>query len=409
MQPETQEPYSIFSGVASGVMTLDQACELADQRAAAGAFELRVVAAEVQHAMEDGGPDPLQAWQLARILAAAARGAHRAASADRKRDSGHVLMTADLHLISKATALLTEAGNIRVFTIAGEAAQEALSLAAELELPDAQGVILQRRGMMIITCYARGPGDLHALAFQDWVADGFSANPDPDLELAVADIEEGPYRRQGLRWLEPLEALALAESDLRAAFPLVADRRRGPVLKALSDALAWREMLGGLPAGTELIEICQMALDALAPEQRALRLAVEATLARAREQAADGNRPGDGTGAPAGAPATDADALAGRLNPTGRLLPSSHWRLGMRPPWLQPHSGRGTRPGRCGCWPCNGSCRPVGQRTAADKTLRQDTRASGADERAGAAVADARLTAGFHVRIGRDPGFGGSW
>src|ERR1022692_2612173 len=130
-------------------------------------------------------------------------------------------------------------------------------------------------------------------------------------DLATADIKEGPYRRQGLRWPEPLEALALAESDLRAALPLVADRRRGPVLKALSDALAWREMLGGLPAGTELIEICQMALDALAPEQQALRLVVEATLARASEQAA--NRPADGTGARTGAPATEVDTLAGRL------------------------------------------------------------------------------------------------
>jgi hypothetical protein len=70
-------------------------------------------------------------------------------------------------------------------------------------------------------------------------------------------------------------------------------------------------MLGGLPAGTELIEICQMALDALAPEQQALRLVVEATLARASEQAA--NRPADGTGARTGAPATEVDTLAGRL------------------------------------------------------------------------------------------------
>ena len=87
--------------------------------------------------------------------------------------------------------------------------------------------------MMILACYGRGPADLHAQAFQDWIAAGFDANPDPELTLAVADFEDGPRRKQGLRWPKPLEALALAESDLRSALPLVAERRRGPVLKAL--------------------------------------------------------------------------------------------------------------------------------------------------------------------------------
>jgi hypothetical protein len=171
-----------------------------------------------------------------------------------------------------------------VFTVATEAAQEALDLATELEFPEERGAILQRRGMMILACYGRGPADLHALAFQDWIAAGFDANPDPELTLAVADFEDGPRRRQGLRWPKPLEALALAESDLRAALPLVAERRRGPVLKALSDVLNWRELLGGPPAGAELVETCRMALDALdalAPEQQPLRLAVQETLARA--------------------------------------------------------------------------------------------------------------------------------
>jgi CHAT domain-containing protein len=312
-RPGHEELYAVIHDVATGVITLDQACELADERAGAGAFELQVLADAAQEAVEHVGPDSLWAWQLGRVVAAAARGVRRAAAADRKRDSGFVLMIADFHLISEATALLSEVGDIRVFTTATEAAQEALVLAAELELSEEQGAILQRRAMMIITCYARGPGDQHAQAFQDWVAAGFNANPDPDLKLAVADIEEGPYRRQGLRWPESLEALATAESDLRAALLLVADRRRGPVLKALSDVLAWREMLGGPPAGTELIEVCQQALDALAPEQRLLRLAVSATLARAQRRATAGNELAVADEAHTGIRATDVEALAARL------------------------------------------------------------------------------------------------
>lgn len=309
MRPEHQELHSIIHDVATGVITLDQACELADERAGTGAFELQVLADAAHEAVEHVGSDSLRAWQLGRVVAAAARGA----ATNGKRDSGFVLMIADFHLISEATALLSEAGDIRVFTTATEAAQEALALAAELELPEEQGAILQRRAMMIITCYARGPGGQHARAFQDWVVAGFNANPDPDLKLAVADIEEGPYRKQGLRWPESLEALATAESDLRTALLLVAYRRRGPVLKALSDVLAWREMLGGPPAGTELIEVCQQALDALAPEQRLLRLAVAATMAKAQEQATTANEPALADEADTGMRAKDLEALAARL------------------------------------------------------------------------------------------------
>jgi hypothetical protein len=304
-----RELSSILGDVGAGVLTLDQACEIAGERAAAGAFELVMLAGEAQDAVERGPTDPLRAWRLGRIVAAAARGAHRVAAGDQEQGSGIVLATADFHLISEATALLSKAGDIRVFTVATEAAQEALDLATELEFPEERGAILQRRGMMLLACYGRGPADLHAQAFQDWIAAGFDANPDLELTLAVADFEDGPRRRQGLRWPKPLEALALAESDLRAALPLVAARRRGPVLKALSDVLNWRELLGGPPAGAELVETCRMALDALdalAPEQQPLRLVVQETLARALGQAAASDTS-------AVTRATETEALAARL------------------------------------------------------------------------------------------------
>ena len=102
-----RELSSILGDVAAGVMTLDQACEIAGERAAAGAFELVMLAGEAQDAVERGPTDPLRAWRLGRIVAAAARGAHRVAAGDQKRGSGIVLATADFHLISEATALLS--------------------------------------------------------------------------------------------------------------------------------------------------------------------------------------------------------------------------------------------------------------------------------------------------------------
>jgi len=113
-----QELSSILGDVAAGVMTLDQACDIAGERAAAGAFKLVMLAGEAQDAVERGPTDRLRAWRLGRIVAAAVRGAHRVAAGDQERCSGIVLVTADAHLISEATALLSKAGDIRVFIIA---------------------------------------------------------------------------------------------------------------------------------------------------------------------------------------------------------------------------------------------------------------------------------------------------
>lgn len=325
MRRKAGELISIVRDVVNGVITLDQACALAGQHAAAGAFRLQELAGAAQRAVEQVETDALQAWQVGRIVAAAARSAHGAANGHRARVSGHVLLMADFHLISEATALLDEAGDVRVFVIAAEAAQEALDLAADLELPEERGAILQRRAMMILACCGRGSGDAHAQVFQDWVAAGFNVNPDPGLRLAVADSGEGPHRRQGLRWPEPLDALAQAESDLRAALRLVVERRRGPVLKTLSDVLIWRELLGGPPPGPELIEICRRALDALAPEQQLLRLAVQRNLARAMERQAAGDDGADAAATLAVTYAADAEALAVRVE--------SDWNTVAEQPW----------------------------------------------------------------------------
>src|SRR5207253_2078661 len=83
MLSERQELYSIIADVATGVITLDQACELADERAGAGTFELQALADAAHEAVEHVGTNPLQAWQLGRVVAAAARGARRAAGTDR--------------------------------------------------------------------------------------------------------------------------------------------------------------------------------------------------------------------------------------------------------------------------------------------------------------------------------------
>jgi hypothetical protein len=132
---------------------------------------------------------------------------------------------------------------------------------------------------MILDCYARGGAGDHAAEFEQWVAAAGSAD-DPELALAASDMLHGPSAVP--RWPKPLDALADAESDLRDALPLVPQSRRGAVLKALGEALAWRELLGGPAARAELVGVCEAALAALAPDDAQRRLGVTETLAWAR-------------------------------------------------------------------------------------------------------------------------------
>ncbi|MGI5183254.1 CHAT domain-containing protein [Dactylosporangium sp. CA-152071] len=273
---------AIVAAVASGEVPLDEACDIARQRGEAGAYSIELLSSEADAAFQLVGADPVAAWRLGRVAAAAVRGAHRSGVADR-RESGFVLLQADANLIVEAHALLQRGGDIRLYAAAGDAAREALDLADELGLPQARGVVLQRRGALVLDCYGRGPDGLHAQAFQDWVAGAYTADPDPGLKLAVAEtLGPGPERQPPpLRWPDPVEALTAAADDLRAALLLVTPQRRGPVLKALGEALDWRERLGGPAAGPEVADVCRRALAALPADDVPLRLAVAATLTRA--------------------------------------------------------------------------------------------------------------------------------
>lgn len=112
-----QELSSILGDVAAGVMTLDQACDIAGERAAAGAFKLVMLAGEAQDAVERGPTGRLRAWRLGHCRG---RSPRRPPGGCRRPRPVHgiVLATADAHLISEATALLSKAGAIRVFIIA---------------------------------------------------------------------------------------------------------------------------------------------------------------------------------------------------------------------------------------------------------------------------------------------------
>ncbi len=316
----TDELLSVFHAVLRGTLPLNHACDRARDLGAAGTFSPSVLATASDAAFERVTVNPVEAWQLGRIVQAAARGAWRSVSpvstpidpADRRM--AVALVAADTGLIAEAHAQLLQAGDIRLFTAAREAADEGLAIARMLGMPKTEGTILQRRGSMILDCYTTGRSvtNYHG-QWTRWESRALDSG-DPDLMRAVSIPVEGSQGSAApLRWPEPLDGLALAEEDLRAAVPLVEDARRGAVLKALAQTLEWRGLLGGPNAGREeLVEIGEAALAALDEGDVEARLFITRLLERSRDRdAQESGRPTPAN--PAAAAGSDAAALAERV------------------------------------------------------------------------------------------------
>lgn len=301
---ETAPLMELFHAVDEGTLPLDHACQRAAKLGAGHAITPVAIEAISEAAFQHIPVSWRQAWSLSRIVYAAADASWPSQNETRHPGEavGEALITAAADLVSAAHAALLDAGDVRLFNTARTAADRGLQVADALGSTAAKGVILQRRGSMILDCYTAGrtPANYRG-EFQHWVEKALSSG-DPELIRAASSPVEGSSAEPAEPWWpEPLAAMDLAETDLRAALLAVEPERRGPVLKALAQTLEWRAIFGGPAAGPELVRICQEALAALPPDDVQARLGVSVMMDRAAKALADS----EGTNAVAGDPESD--------------------------------------------------------------------------------------------------------
>jgi CHAT domain-containing protein len=297
---------SLFQAVDEGTMPLTHACERSAVLGADHAVEPADLEELSEAAFQYSSESWQRAWSLSRIVYAAASAGW--SPGEESQPPGHAradaLGKAAADLVSVAQVALSEAGDVRFFNLARVAAERGIAAADALGYEAAKGIILQRRGSMILDCYTAGRSAANYQAeFQHWVDKALSGG-DPELIRAASKPVNGSGDKPAEPWWpEPLAAMDLAEADLRAALLIVRPYRRGRVLKALAQTLQWREIFGGPVARAELAEICQKALAALSPEDTEARVALSQIM-----QATTGPEAADAAGAGSRpAPADDPD------------------------------------------------------------------------------------------------------
>jgi len=276
----------LFDFIHEGRMPLQHAFQRAARLGAEGAVtptQLQALA-EAARRQADAG-----SWRQALSFALLVYAASDAAWTGRHdRASGLALVKAGADLVSVTHVGLFEIGHISLWAQAMSAAQRVISVAEELGLDDDRGIVLQRRGSLVLDCYTAGrSAAAYRNEFQNWVEKAMFA-ADPGLH-EIAGLVAGTGVVDGVaagkvRWPDFLEAMDLAEADLRAALLLVRPERRGRVLKALTQVLEWRVIFGGPSLPTELASLCEQALKALESDDISARLAVRETLRRAQTQ-----------------------------------------------------------------------------------------------------------------------------
>ncbi len=226
-----------------------------------------------------------RALPIAEVAYEAALAAHTAHPEDTVSAEAWLAVGADLLEILHWALL--EQGDIRMYLRAKEIAESGTASAEKLRFPRLQGLLALRFGTLVLDAYTtnRTPANYQG-QFDAWVARALQGN-DPALKRLLsrrvgADGEPADDV-QPPAWPSALEGLALAETYLRAALPLVIPERRGRTLKAIVQALEWRTLLGGTADAAELRKVAQQALDELDPGDEQGRLAVLATLTRLGE------------------------------------------------------------------------------------------------------------------------------
>ena len=274
---------SVVAAAIDGTLPVEAACQRAAELGASGGATRQQFQQLSAEWFRQATLQPAAAWAAARILYAGAEAAWTQRH-DWKSGTAFVVVCADL--VSAATAGLEQAGDIRLFATARSAGERGIAAAGELRLRSVKGTILQRLGGMILTCYAvrRSPAN-HEADFRTWVRKALSSGDPELLRIVSAPAGDADDGAAAYRWPDPLEAVDLAEQYLREALPLVDRERRGQVLKAISQALAWRPILGGNANPGELIAVCEQALKELPPDDMLNRLSVLRTRAVARRSA----------------------------------------------------------------------------------------------------------------------------
>ena len=305
---------SVVAAAIDGTLPVEAACKRAAELGASGAAtgqQFQQLSAEW---FWRATLQPAVAWSAARILY---EGAEAAWTQRHDRTSGTAFVVVCADLVSAATAGLEQAGDIRLFATARSAGERGIAAADELDLRSVKGTILQRLGGMILTCYAvrRSPAN-HEADFRTWVRKALSSGDPELLRIVSAPVGDADDGAAAYRWPDPLEAVDLAEQYLREALPLVDRERRGQVLKAISQALQWRPILGGNADPGELIKVCEQALKELPPDDMLNRLSVLWTRAVARRSAGlpvPGDSDPDAPTPGASGLDAESEALVGRL------------------------------------------------------------------------------------------------
>jgi hypothetical protein len=305
---ETAPLTELFTAVDEGTLPLDHACQRAAKLGAEHAVTPAAIEMLSEAAFRRIRVSWRQAWSLSRIVYAAADAGWLSGDPAQLHSGamGGALVKAAADLVSAAHAGLMEAGDVRLFNAARVAADRGLEVADALGSAADKGVILQRRGSMILDCYTAGrTAANHEGEFRHWIDKALSTG-DPELIRAASSPVDGAGAEPAQPWWPaPLAGMDLAEADLRAALPIVPPERRGPVLKALMQTLEWRAIFGGPTARAELVGLGQQALAALPPDDVQARLAVSVMMDRAADVSGGAPASGEATSAAAGDPEPD--------------------------------------------------------------------------------------------------------
>jgi hypothetical protein len=224
-------------------------------------------------------------WRLALLIGEVTYEASRSAVQTHPKDRsfGEALGASGANLLVIIHHGVIKLGDIRFYLRAKEIAEEAIPSAARFGLPHWQGLVSLAHGQLLLGAYTanRSPGGYEA-QFAAWLARARRTN-DPVLTEMITDrilpSGEPDPKHPAVTWPEPLDGLAEAEGRLRAALPLVDDKRRAEALLALSRTIEWRGELSGATDREELRSVTEQALAALDPKDQK-RLGLIATLRR---------------------------------------------------------------------------------------------------------------------------------
>ena len=274
----------VFHAVRRGDLPLAHALGKAEKLGAAGEVTPEQAATLSELAFDHGNDGHRRdAWLLLVLVFAAIKASWAARP---ERPVGAALVKAAGDLVSAAHPLLLEVADFRCWQTMDAAATQAVELCQQLGFPRTRGVLLQRRGSLVLDCYTAGRTPrlpIYNPELERWLETArFSDDPEmPRVGIGGAGDGAPPG------WPTPLEALDLAERDLREALDLVEPARRGRVLKALTQVLEWRPTLGGQARPAKLADLCRQALAELDPDDAQGRDAVGQTVARLEGTAGD--------------------------------------------------------------------------------------------------------------------------